>query len=129
MPLLRFDMTEGRSDADIKLLLDTAHEAVLEAFGVPERDRYQIVAEHKPGRMIMLDTGIGFERSAKAIMVQIFTSPRTTQMKTDFYRILTEKWHGRCGIAPNDVMISITSNTKEDWSFGFGEAQFLNGKL
>jgi len=27
------------------------------------------------------------------------------------------------------MIINITPNTKEDWSFGNGEAQFLNGKL
>jgi len=37
--------------------------------------------------------------------------------------------HEGVGISPSDVMINITSNTKADWSFGNGEAQFLNGKL
>jgi hypothetical protein len=27
------------------------------------------------------------------------------------------------------VMISLVTNTNSDWSFGFGEAQFLTGKL
>jgi hypothetical protein len=43
MPLLRFDVLEGRSADQITTLLDAAHRAVLSAFGVPERDRYQIV--------------------------------------------------------------------------------------
>jgi len=40
MPLLRFDLTEGRTDDEISALLDAAHRAVLEAFGVPVRDRF-----------------------------------------------------------------------------------------
>ena len=129
MPLIRIDLEEGRSDAELRALLDAAHEAVLEAFGVPQRDRYQIITEHKPGRMILQDTGLGFERSSKAVVVQVFTSPRTTQMKQDFYRLLTEKLHSKCGIAPCDVLISLMNNSKEDWSFGFGRAQFLTGEL
>ncbi len=43
MPLLRFDVIEGRDEKSLQLLLDTAHQAMVEAFGVPERDRYQIV--------------------------------------------------------------------------------------
>ncbi|MDR4379250.1 tautomerase family protein, partial [Bacillus amyloliquefaciens] len=35
MPLMRFDLIEGRSDAELKALLDAAHEAMLEAFQVP----------------------------------------------------------------------------------------------
>jgi len=67
MPLLRFDLIEGRTDAVLKVLLDAAHSAMLLAFEVPERDRYQIVHEHKRTHMIIEDTGLGLERSDKAI--------------------------------------------------------------
>jgi len=50
MPLLRFDLIEGRTDEELKTLLDAAHRAMLEAFKVPERDRYQVVHQHKPAR-------------------------------------------------------------------------------
>jgi Tautomerase enzyme len=50
MPLVRFDVVEGRNDNEIKLLLDAAHRAVLSAFHVPESDRYQIYHEHPPSR-------------------------------------------------------------------------------
>jgi len=43
MALLKFDLIQGRTDAEIKALLDAAHGAVLAALEVPERDRYQIV--------------------------------------------------------------------------------------
>jgi hypothetical protein len=36
MPLLRFDVIEGRDDAALKKLLDTAHYAMVEAFDVPK---------------------------------------------------------------------------------------------
>lgn len=129
MPLLRFDLLEGRTDLELQALLDAAHEAVVEAFAVPARDRYQIVTEHKPGRMILQDTGLGFERSAGAIVVQVFTSPRTPEMKQAFYRLLTRKLGERCGVAPEDVMVSCMTNAREDWSFGFGRAQFMTGEL
>lgn len=47
MPLLRIDVIEGRSKAELKELLDATHCAMLGAFKVPERDRYQIVHEHQ----------------------------------------------------------------------------------
>jgi hypothetical protein len=34
-----------------------------------------------------------------------------------------------CAIATSDVMISLVTNTDEDWSFGNGRAQFLTGEL
>lgn len=39
MPLLRFDVIEGRDEKSLQLLLDTAHQAMVEAFCVPERDQ------------------------------------------------------------------------------------------
>jgi hypothetical protein len=47
MPLLRFDILEGRTDDEIGKLLDAAHAAQMEAFGVPVSDRFQVVNEHK----------------------------------------------------------------------------------
>ena len=129
MPLIRIDITEGRSDAEIKSLMDTVQDCVIEAFKVPVKDRYQIVTEHKPGRMILLDTGLGFERSEQAIVIQVFTSPRTTVNKTKFYQLLSEKLAANCGLKREDLLVSVITNTDVDWSFGFGETQYLTGKL
>ena len=129
MPLVRIDVTEGRNDEEIKVLMNTVQECVVKAFKVPERDRYQIVTEHKPGRMILQDTGLGFERTNNAIVVQVFTSPRATVMKEQFCELMAEKLQSQCGLDPKDLFISIMTNTDVDWSFGFGEIQYLNGKL
>jgi tautomerase-like protein len=129
MPLLRFDLIEGRSPDELKSVLDAAHRAMLAAFKVPERDRYQIVTEHKPGHMIMHDTGLGFERTDKAVLLQVISRPRGREKKELFYRLLVEELEKSCGIAPSDVMVSIVENDDEDWSFGLGRAQFLTGDL
>ncbi|AWN41941.1 tautomerase family protein [Methylobacterium durans] len=129
MPLLRFDLIEGRSETELKTLLDAAHEAMLEAFRVPPGDRYQIVNEHKPSRMVIEDTGLGIPRTRDVVVVQMITRPRSQEMKQAFYRLLTEKLEARCGIAPADVMVSCVVNSDEDWSFGHGRAQFLTGEL
>lgn len=129
MPLVHIDVTEGRNDEQIKDLMNTVQECVVSAFKVPERDRYQIVTEHKPGRMILQDTGLGFERTDNAIVVQVFTSPRATVMKEQFCELMAEKLNTQCGLDPKDLLISFMTNTDVDWSFGFGEIQYLNGKL
>ena len=76
MPLLRFDLIEGRSDAEMKSLLDASHEAVVEVFGVPVRDRYQVVNEHKASRLIVEDTGLGIPRTDKVVVLQMTSRPR-----------------------------------------------------
>ena len=129
MPLIRIDLTEGKSDKEIKNIMDTVQDCSVEAFSVPIRDRYQIVTEHKPGRMILLDTGLGFERSEEAIVIQVFTSPRATINKNKFYKLLSKKLQENCNLDPKDLLISVMTNTDVDWSFGFGETQYLSGEL
>lgn len=129
MPLLRFDLIAGRTDAELRALLDAAHGAMLAAFNVPPGDRYQIVNEHAPSRMIVEDTGLGIARTDKVVFMQVTTRPRSREMKEAFYKLLVEALETRCGIAPSDVVVSFVSNTDEDWSFGYGRAQFLTGEL
>ncbi|MBU8588821.1 tautomerase family protein [Priestia megaterium] len=129
MPLLRFDLIEGRDEKELKTLLDAAHRAMLEAFGVPERDRYQIVHQHPAHEMIIEDTGLGFERSKDLVIISVTSKQRTEEQKQALYRLIVKELGESCGIQPNDIMISIVENGNADWSFGMGEAQFLTGKL
>jgi phenylpyruvate tautomerase PptA (4-oxalocrotonate tautomerase family) len=129
MPLVRFDLIEGRDEKSLKQLLDASHRAVVKAFGVPERDRYQIVTQHSKNELIIEDTGLGFERSRNVVIISVTSTQRSDQQKKAFYKLLVQELGESCGIEPNDIMVSIVSNGAADWSFGFGEAQFLTGKL
>lgn len=129
MPLLRFDLYEGRTDAELKALLDSVHRSMVVAFKVPERDRYQVVREHAPTRMIMEDTGLDIPRTAAFVFIQVTTRPRTVEEKKRFYELTVEKLEADCGIVPSDVMINFVTCEDEDWSFGHGRAQFLTGEL
>jgi len=129
MPLIRFDLIEGRNANELKQLLDVSHRAVVQAFGVPERDRYQIVTQHPANELIIEDTGLGFERSRNVVIVSVTSTQRSDKQKKDFYHLLVQGLGEECGIEPNDIMISMVTNGAADWSFGFGEAQFLTGKL
>lgn len=129
MPLLTFDLIEGRTKEELKALLDATHYAVVKAFGVPERDRYQIVHQHPKHEMIIQDTGLGFERSDNVVVLSIRSTQRSDKQKKEFYRLLVQELEEKCGIDPKDVLVSIVTNGAGDWSFGFGEAQFLTGEL
>ena len=129
MPLLRIDLIEGRSEADLKKLLDAIHSAMFAAFKVPQRDRYQIVHEHPATKMKVEDTGLGIPRTDGVVMVQVTTRPRSRLEKQNFYDLLCQELNRCCGVKPSDVVVSITQNADEDWSFGYGRAQFLTGEL
>jgi hypothetical protein len=129
MPLLRFDLIEGRSESEIRKILDSTHEVLLQTLKVPKHDRYQVVHEHKRSRVIVEDTGLGFVRSDHVLLLQVTSRPRSREMKENFYRLLVERLATHCGISPDDVIVNFVTNTEEDWSFGAGRAQFLTGEL
>jgi phenylpyruvate tautomerase PptA (4-oxalocrotonate tautomerase family) len=129
MPFLRIDAFEGRSKQQVKDLFDAVHRSILSAFGVPLRDRYQVYQEHSESNFIVQDTGLGIERTKNAIVISITSRPRTEGQKTVLYTKLCEELKQSCGIEPNDVVVSIVTNTDADWSFGNGRAQFLTGEL
>ncbi len=128
MPLLRIDVVKGRSHEELRTLLQTIHDAMVTAFQVPVRDRYQVLTEHDPSHLILEDTGLGFERSDNRILIQVTTRPRSREAKEKFYALVVENLD-KLGISPEDVAISCVENEDVDWSFGYGRAQFLTGEL
>lgn len=129
MPLLTIQLMSGRTQEELAELLDALHAAVVEAFEVPVRDRYQVVNEHEASHLIVQDTGLGLRRSRNVVLVQVTSRSRSREQKEAFYRVVCEQLERRCGISPSDVVVTITENTDEDWSFGLGRAQFLTGEL
>lgn len=129
MPLVRFDVLKGKSESQIASMLDAAHRAIVRSFGVPERDRYQIVQEHEKSHVRLEDTGLGIQRTDDVVVVNVVSRPRSEEAKIRFYQDLVEELSSNCGIAPSDVIVSFTINSDADWSFGHGRAQFLTGDL
>ncbi|MEJ6667711.1 tautomerase family protein [Alcaligenes aquatilis] len=129
MPLLKFDLIQGRSDDELRQLLDTTHQAMVHAFDVPASDRYQCVTQHRPGELVLDDTGLGYPRSDKVVLLHIVSRPRSESQKVQFYRLLAERLEQNCGVSPEDLIIALVENSDADWSFGRGRAQFLTGEL
>lgn len=129
MPLLRFNMIEGRTDAEIGSLLDAAHAAVVAAFNVPHGDRYQVVSEYKPSRLRALDTGLGILRTDRVVIVEVTSRARPEDQKKAFYDRLCADLKQACNLDSSDIIVSFVENGDADWSFGHGRAQFLTGEL
>jgi len=79
--------------------------------------------------MIVEDTGLDIPRTDKVVFLQVTSRKRKKKQKEAFYRLLCEEFEKSCGIAPSDVVVCFVENDDEDWSFGYGKAQFLTGDL
>lgn len=129
MPLVRIDLQEGRTPEEVRRIADVVQEVMLDVFAAPPRDRYQIITEHPVGHIIAEDTGLGFERTTGVVVLQIVQQGRSEQQKRAAYAELARRLHADCGVAPTDLIVSIVANGRQDWSFGLGRAQFLDGDL
>ena len=126
MPLVRIDVLEGRSESDLAAIGAAVHRALTECFGVPQRDRFQLLTEHRKGRLTYDPGYLGVDRSDAIAFVQVVLSTgRSAEQKTAFYArtaaLIAEGAHMR----PQDVTIILIENTRGDWSFGNGVAQYL----
>jgi phenylpyruvate tautomerase PptA (4-oxalocrotonate tautomerase family) len=129
MPLVRIDVQEGRSPAALRKIADVVQDVMLDVFAAPPRDRYQIITEHSVGHIIAEDTGLGFERTDGVVVIQIFQQGRSAEQKSAAFAALASRLAAECGVNPADLIVSVSANRREDWSFGLGEAQFLTGRL
>jgi phenylpyruvate tautomerase PptA (4-oxalocrotonate tautomerase family) len=129
MPLVRIDLATGRTPAEVRAIADAVHDAIVAEYRIPARDRFQIVTEHPAGQIIAEDAGLGFERTDGVVMIQVFTQRgRSTAAKRSLYARIAAAL-ARVGVAGEDVFLGYVENGPEDWSFGFGRAQYLTGEL
>ncbi|WP_022883205.1 tautomerase family protein [Gryllotalpicola ginsengisoli] len=129
MPLVRIDVTEGRTPDRVRAIADAIHRAIVAEYGIPERDRFQVVTEKPAGHIIAEDAGLGFDRDGEVVIIQIFTQRgRTIEAKQKLYAAIAGEL-GALGIAGENVFIGYVENGPEDWSFGFGRAQYVTGEL
>ena len=129
MPLVRIDVTSGRTEEQLADIAGTIHEAIVAVYGIPARDRFQIINELPAGRIIAQDAGLGFERTADVVMIQIFTQRgRSDEKKAELYARIADDL-GSLGVAGENVFIGYVENGPQDWSFGFGRAQYMTGEL
>ncbi|GCB27417.1 probable tautomerase YrdN [Aspergillus awamori] len=130
MPLVRIDVIrDGWSPNELKNLADVVQQVMQTHFNAPARDRYQVITQHEDYELICEDTNLGFTRTKKLVIIQILQQGRSAEQKQQAFKALSENLQEKCSVSGNDLIISCAQNTREDWSFGMGIAQFMTGQL
>jgi hypothetical protein len=102
---------------------------VVKVLEIPEADRFQLITTHPAGDLIAFDAGLGFDRSPDVVVIQIFTQRgRSADTKSRLFAEIARQL-AELGINGQDVFIGLNENGPEDWSFGFGAAQYMTGEL
>ena len=125
MPLVNIHLIEGKGEQYLQGLSKVIHCSLMDAWGIPEDDKFHIIHEHKKNNFLINRNIWNADRSDDVIVLHITTSPRTTEMKINFYELLANSLHDKLQLKKDDIFINVTTTEKEDWSFGFGMAQLV----
>ncbi|MCM3615425.1 tautomerase family protein [Microbacterium enclense] len=126
MPLVRIDHSTARTNSTE--ISDAVHQAIVDVYGIPVRDRFQVITTRDAHSIVAEDAGLGFER-IDPVIIQIFTQRgRTDDAKQELYARIAAALED-VGVAGVDVFIGYVENGPQDWSFGFGRAQYMTGEL
>jgi 4-oxalocrotonate tautomerase len=126
MPLVTIDLLEGRAQDELDAISDAVHEAMVEYLDVPERDRFQLITQHQSQALRFDRHYLDIDRSERFVLVRITLSAgRATGAKQGFYRRLSELLADRIGLPTGDLAVMLVENAREDWSFGRGQASYL----
>ena len=125
MPLVRISLQEGQHKSQHAQIGDAVHRAMVETINVPPLDRFHIITEHPQSDFVFDANYLNISRTNALVMIQItLNTGRTTEMKKALYKRIAELLHQELHVRKEDVMINLVEVTKENWSFGNGEAQY-----
>ena len=127
MPVVRIDLIQGASPEYRKSIADGVHQALVESLAVPQDDRFQVITEHPRDSLIFSRNYLGIAHSEKIVLVQITLSEgRRPQQKRKLYRRIAELLAVSPGVPPQDVIVNLVEVVWENWSFGNGEAPYMD---
>lgn len=125
MPLVCISLMEGKGESFGRQVGQIVYEAMMATLNVPAKDHFQIITEHSPDTLIYDPEYLDIPRTNGIIMIQItLNQGRSVDMKKAFYQMVAERLHADLSVRKEDVLISLVEVTKENWSFGNGEAQY-----
>lgn len=126
MPYVRIELPDTYSADAARRAGDAVHQALVETMNVPPDDRFQVLARHPEGALVITPEYLGVKHdSARAVFVQVVLAPtRSLQQKRAFYAQTAATVAAALDVSPSDVLIGLVETHRENWSFGDGVAHY-----
>jgi 4-oxalocrotonate tautomerase len=126
MPLVRISVYSSTTAKQRAAIAKAVYEAMGETIDIPEGDRFIVITSHDEQELFIDPHYMNVQRTDAYVLVQIFLSRgRSIEKKQALYARIAELLHQEAQVPAGDVMVVLTENNVEDWSFGNGEAQYL----
>jgi phenylpyruvate tautomerase PptA (4-oxalocrotonate tautomerase family) len=126
MPLVRISLLKGKSPEHVRAISNGVHSALVETFGIPADDRFHLIHQHEQDEFFYDPDYLGIHRTDDVVMIHIIAGNwRDTPTKQALYKRLVEVLAGSPGLRPEDVLVALTPNARDEWSFGKGLASYV----
>jgi phenylpyruvate tautomerase PptA (4-oxalocrotonate tautomerase family) len=117
VPHVRIEIVKGRTLNERQQLFQAVHDALMEAFRIPDDDRTQRIVEHE-SENFEIPPG----SSDRYTLIEITAFPgRSADAKRNLYRTLVQRL-GEIAIDPRDVSVVILEPTLESWGVRGGQS-------
>jgi phenylpyruvate tautomerase PptA (4-oxalocrotonate tautomerase family) len=117
MPLVKIEIRKGYSPEYKKAILDGVHQALVDALGIPDSDRFQRIYE-----LDSEDFECPPDRSHAVTMIQITMFPgRSFDAKKKLYQNIIQNLGKNPGIDGIDILIILLEPPMENWGIRGGQ--------
>lgn len=117
MPLVKIEIRKGYSPEYKKAILDGVHQALVDALGIPDSDRFQRIYE-----LDKEDFECPPDRTRAVTMIQITMFPgRSFDAKKKLYQNIVHNLGENPGIDGNDILIILLEPPMENWGIRGGK--------
>lgn len=126
MPLVHISLLKGKSTEYIRAISDGVHQGLIEAFKVPPGDRFQLIHQHDPEGFVYDADYLGIHRTDDVVFIHIVAGNwRDTAAKRALYKGIADRLVANPGLRREDVQVILSSNERDEWSFGNGVASYI----
>lgn len=125
MPIVRITAPESLNRDQLSAVAEGVHRALVQAIGIPQGDRFQLLVTHAPEVFTFDGDYLGVERREVVCIEITLVAGRTDDRKRDLYRRIADNLLA-AGVRREDAFVVLTENHRADWSVGAGEAQLLD---
>ncbi|MGS1108528.1 tautomerase family protein [Achromobacter anxifer] len=125
MPLVHVSLRTGKPPAYRQAIFDNIYLAMRETFNVPEDDQFMTMTEHEASNFRYSPTYMDVARSDDLVYIQITANnTRSLEQKKALFQRIAQRLGDDPGLRPEDVFVNLVEVAKENWSFGYGLAQY-----
>ena len=126
MPFIRISLLRGKSPQYIRAISDGVHRALIDAYNAPADDRFHVVHQHERDEFIYDADYLGVHRTDDLVFIHIVAGNwRDTRTKQALYQAIADRLSENPGLRREDVMVILSPNQRDEWSFGNGVASYV----